>query len=359
MRAQPISSAQLAAQFDDGLIVEQYSFSAPLPADVQQFFASAGLRNVELQPEWFGLLAAHVPGLDASARLLLLRRQGRCVAAWPVQLGDEAGALRNYFTALYAPIHSPCVTSDDLVHMVRALRMASGSTGTFRFDPMDPQDPGFALLEQALQKAGLKTSRYFRFGNWHLPCAAQSWQRYLQERPGVLRSTIRRMQRRFKAAGGRVEILDSTSGLDSAIAAYERVYAASWKQQEPLHGFVEALIRDCAARGRLRFAVAWLNGVPIAAQVWIVDFTRAEIFKLAYDDAYKHFSPGTLLTAALLERVMDVDKVQEVDYLIGDDAYKSTWMTARRERWGIVAFDTSTLRGLLGAIRQSMAAWLH
>ena len=359
MHAEPMHGSHRPVQFDDHLFVEQYTFTAPLPVDVQQFFASSGHRNVELQPEWFSLLTAHVPGLAANGRLLVLRRDGRCVAAWPVQVGQEAGALRNYFTALYAPTHSACVTSDELAHLVRALRLASRGTGTLRFDPMDADDPCFAMLEQALQKAGLRTSRYFRFGNWHLPCAGQSWQRYLQERPGVLRNTIRRMQKRFRGAGGRIEILDGSKGLDEAVAAYQKVYAASWKQQEPLHGFVEALIRDCAARGRLRFAVAWLHDEPVAAQVWIVDFARAEIFKLAYDDAYKHFSPGTLLTAALLEHAFDVDKVAEVDYLIGDDPYKSAWMTTRRERWGIVAFDIRTLDGMLGAIRQSMAAWLH
>jgi len=356
---QTLTIASPSARRDAQLIVQHYTFGGALPDDVRQFFAAMGHRNVELQPEWYALLAANVPALAATARLLVLRRAGRCVAAWPVQVGREAGALRNYFTALYEPTHSPCVTSDELVHLVHALLQACGNTGTFRFDPMDPASPGFALLEEALRKAGLKTSRYFRFGNWHLPCEGLSWASYLQARPGVLRNTIRRMQRRFHAAGGRVDVLHGESGLDEVIAAYERVYAASWKQQEPLHGFVEALIRDSAARGRLRFAIASSNGVPIAAQVWIVDFNRAEIFKLAYDDAYKHYSPGTLLTAALLEHVIDVDKVHEVDYLIGDDAYKSAWMTARRERWGIVAFDIRTVNGLVGALRQAAAAWLH
>ena len=78
---------------------------------------------------------------------------------------------------------------------------------------------------------------------------------------------------------------------------------------------------------------------------------RAEIFKVAYDEAYKSHTAGTLLTAALMERVLDHDQVCEVDYLIGDDPYKKTWMSHRRERWGIAAYNPRTLVGLFGLAR--------
>lgn len=357
MNGRVLPLADAAAQ--EQPIVEHYTFGAEMPEDVRRLFADHAPAHVALQLEWFELLARHVPSLAAVARLLVLRRAGHCVAAWPVQLGPEAGALRNYFAALFAPVHGPDVSCAELEALVHALRSACRDTSTFRFDPMDPTAPSFAALEQALQRAGLETSRYFRFGNWHLPCAGLDWQRYFEGRPGELRSTVKRMRRRFDAGGGRIEILTGGPRLDEAIEAYERVYAASWKHREPLHGFVAALIRDSAVRGRLRFAIAWIGEIPIAAQVWFVAFSRAEIFKLAYDDAYKRFSPGTLLTAALLQRVIEDEGVREVDYLTGDDAYKATWMTARRERWGIVAFDTRKPSGFFGAIRQRLSGTLR
>ena len=69
---------------------------------------------------------------------------------------------------------------------------------------------------------------------------------------------------------------------------------------------------------------------------------------MAYDQAFKAFSPGTLLTAKLMQYVLEVDKVREVDYLIGNDAYKKSWMSDHRERWGIVAYNPRTLRGMAG-----------
>jgi hypothetical protein len=35
----------------------------------------------------------------------------------------------------------------------------------------------------------------------------------------------------------------------------------------------------------------------------------------------------------MLEHALGGDKVSEVDYLTGDDNYKSNWMSHRRERW--------------------------
>ena len=50
------------------------------------------------------------------------------------------------------------------------------------------------------------------------------------------------------------------------------------------------------------------------------------------------------------DNVADVDRVSEVDYLTGDDPYKKDWMSDRRERWGIVAFNVRTVRGTLAAM---------
>ena len=90
---------------------------------------------------------------------------------------------------------------------------------------------------------------------------------------------------------------------------------------------------------------------PIAAQLWLVRGGRALIYKLAYDEEYKRFSAGSVLTAELMRHAIDVDRVDDIDYLTGDDAYKADWMSQRRERLGMVAFDPITVRGLASAVR--------
>jgi hypothetical protein len=53
----------------------------------------------------------------------------------------------------------------------------------------------------------------------------------------------------------------------------------------------------------------------------------------------------------MLEHAIDIDGVEEVDYLSGDDSYKSDWMSDRRERWGIIAFNPRTVWGNAGILR--------
>jgi CelD/BcsL family acetyltransferase involved in cellulose biosynthesis len=144
-------------------------------------------------------------------------------------------------------------------------------------------------------------------------------------------------------------------GLD----AYWKVYRTSWKQDEPFPDFINGLVRWCACHGKLRLGILSLRGEPVAAQIWLVHQGRAEIFKVAYDEAHKAVSPGSVLTAALLEQVIDRDQVHEVDFLVGDDAYKRTWMSHRRERWGLVAFDPLQPKGAWGLARMSLGRWVR
>jgi CelD/BcsL family acetyltransferase involved in cellulose biosynthesis len=84
----------------------------------------------------------------------------------------------------------------------------------------------------------------------------------------------------------------------------------------------------------------------------------ASIFKLAHVDGKEALSPGTVLTAELMSRVIDVDGVHTVDFISGDDGYKRDWMSERRQRMALLAFDPLTARGLVGAFRHALQARL-
>jgi CelD/BcsL family acetyltransferase involved in cellulose biosynthesis len=98
------------------------------------------------------------------------------------------------------------------------------------------------------------------------------------------------------------------------------------------------------AAGRLRLGVARIAGKPVAAQFWTVEAGTAFIHKLAHDeDASKH-SPGTLLSAALFEHVIDRDRVDEIDFGTGDDPYKRDWMEAVRNRHAVELYRLAAPR---------------
>ena len=343
-----------------GASIDTYVHVRELPNDALALMQRAEQRHVELGADWYANLIDTVYASEpqAQVRIHVLRRQGRTLAVLPTvgqtgALGREISALSNYYTAIFAPALEEDVEAEDLLPLTRALRQTGGGAAAYRFSPMDPDSREFAALKGALALAGLSTHAYFSFGNWYEP-VRQSWADYLKDRSGQLRSTVKRMGKKFASEGGRLEVVRGGDALEAALAAYREVYANSWKVPEPYADFVPGLIRLCARRGWLRLGLAWLKDKPVAAQIWIVANGRANIYKLAYDQDFKALAPGTLLTALLMEQALDLEQVQEVDYLIGDAPYKADWMGQRRERLGLVAYDPLTLSGLIGLARQTI-----
>lgn len=313
---------------------------------------------IEFTPDWLANLQQTVYGNDHGIRHLVAELLERPRAILPVRLTQRGRikvveALGNFYTSLFSPL--PCSAKvADLECLITAASREHGTADEMRFAPLDEASPIFETTVCALRSAGWIPFRYFCFGNWYLKVDSD-WKTYLSARSGVLRSTLKRMHKKFAEDQGTLEIITAADRAEAAIADFQSVYAASWKTPEPFPEFIPGLIRALARNGALRLGIARLGDRPVAAQIWRVHGSKADIFKLAYDAAFEHYSPGTLLTARLMEEVIDRDRVAEVDYLIGDDPYKQSWMSHRRERWGIVAYNPRTLVGAALASRELAA----
>ncbi|MDI6746524.1 MAG: GNAT family N-acetyltransferase [Rhodocyclaceae bacterium] len=338
------------------LLIKQYASPQEFTPDTARFFEEFSRKNIEFSIDWFANLQHGVFAEDPGIRYYVAELAGQPVAAMPIRLIREGvirriEALGNFYTSLYSPAFSPTATALDLLPILEAENCDCRGAHVMRFAPMDSSSPTYEALLTALRTTGWVPFRYFCFGNWFLKID-KPWSEYLKAREGKLRNTLKRTSKKFAAEGGTLEIISEPEDIEPAIRAFNAVYAVSWKKPEPYPEFIPGLIRSLAARGSLRLGIARLAGQPIAAQLWTVYQGRAHIFKLAYDAAFAHFSSGTLLTAHLMEHVIDRDEVAEVDYLIGDDAYKQLWMSHRRERWGIVAYNPRTLIGLALLVRE-------
>jgi hypothetical protein len=224
---------------------------------------------------------------------------------------------------------------------------------------LDPRETSFAALAGALRRAGLLVECSFSSGTWYEETAGLSFVDYLAARPAELRNTWRRKHRKLMQSGRLTkQFFDNDSGIDQAIADYGSVYAASWKPAEFFPDFVPALIRLAAELRALRLGLYYLDGIPAAAQFWIVWNGRAFVCKLAHDKRFDTLSLGTILTMEMFERVLGEDRPREITLGRGDDPYKKIWLPKRRERWGITAADPRTLRGLrLGLTRQAATVY--
>ena len=341
-----------------------YSCWQDLPAGYEALFARAGAMDFCLGRAWFESLAAAI--LEAGERLGIAGLEAEGPGAAPLAclvgrhrerdpafLGARSfRSLSNYYTLRYAPLVDGAEGAATLIELALGLRARRPRYGVLQFEPLAADAPLLDDLAGALRAAGLVTRRYFRFGNWYDDIRGLSFADYLAARPGALRHTFLRNSARLARAGPvRLEVVEDGAALPDALARYERVYAASWKRAEPHPGFIGRLAAGLAEAGALRLGLLHLDDRPIAAQIWIVWRGTATLYKLAHDRAFDRLSPGTALTMGMLERLLDHERLAELDLGAGDDPYKRLWATRRRERFGLVAFDPLTWRGAAGALR--------
>lgn len=229
-----------------------------------------------------------------------------------------------------------------------------------RMEALAEDTPGLDEWLEGLRGAGIAVQIYRHFGNWHEALEpGTGWAGYLAARPPALRSTIRRKMDRARR-DYRCEMLRAPgAALETGIADYLHVHAQSWKPAEPFPGFDPALMRAAAAAGLLRLGLLRdVSGGAVAAQYWLVSGGRAWLLKLAHVEASRAASPGTALTAMMIRHLIEEEAVQHLDFGRGDDAYKSLWVSARRQRIGLELAHPGHPLGLLAMARRQVSGWI-
>jgi hypothetical protein len=312
-------------------------------------------------PAWYDLVARYgvLPGTET--RVYTDERAGSATAVVLQSPGDTGRRRLESLTNAHSLEHSIVRGSGGdlgiaLAAILSEIFGARPQWDCLVFSELDPREPSYAALAGALRRAGLLVECSFSSGTWYEETVELSFADYLAARPSELRNTWRRKRRRLQEAT-RLEkrfFFADDNHIDQAITDYRSVYDASWKPAELFPTFVPALIRLAAELRALRLGIYYLDGIPAAAQFWIVWHGRAFICKLAHDKRFDALSLGTILTMEMFERVLAEDRPREISLGRGDDPYKRMWLPKRRERWGITAANPRTLRGLqLGLKRQA------
>ena len=337
---------------------------------------SAGLR-IETWVDWDGLpeQARALAGADAFSTPQWYRSVSRSamppgnrpcfqvvfdradvLAVFPMQ--QNAGGLSSLttpYSVLWSALLRAGLTSIDVTAIGRALGRVWRRQPLTRLDTLDAEAAWLAPLLAGLRWSGLLPLRFDHFGNWHTSVAGLNWEDYVASRPGALRSAIvRRSRRLLEGEGAAFTLTEGVDGLDESLAAYQQVYAASWKQPEPHPAFNPTLMRACAVEGGLKLGVLALHRTPVAAQFWLTHAGWIGVQKLAHDERYKQFAPGTVLTALIIRRLMERGQVTELDFGRGDDPYKQSWTGQRRQRVGVVLAASWHPQGAMHAARHGL-----
>ncbi len=306
-----------------------------LADDAARIFASAEKNSMFFSRAWFETVTA--TALQDKYKLLLacVVEENRVLAMLPLKQGEHHDwyTLGHLYTWLYSLFLDNQASDEVIVCLAQGI--GQSSCQSLRLEPVAQDNRNILKLKTELEAAGFYCNYQFRFYNWFHPVVEKTIDDYMSGRPSRVQNTAARKQRKLAREHDFGFRLFSDEDLATGLEDYNTVYNASWKARELFDDLLEELVISFANRGWLRLGVLYIDQQPAAAQLWFVVQGNDNIFKLAYDEKWKQYSPGSILIGKMMEYVIETDRVRELDFLMGNDAYKQDWMTQRRERWGL------------------------
>jgi hypothetical protein len=263
--------------------------------------------------------------------------------------------LANWYSFAYRPIFAGAPDDARKLLMLKAItkriRKMRNPPSRISLSPVPRGDGSSDLLSRAFKRSGWVVFTDQVSTSWTANVAGLSFDDYWAARPGQLRSTYKR-----KNGKADFEVIIYDQFDDAAWDEFEAVYAGSWKPEEGAPAFLRETAIFESAAGCLRLGICRLDGAAVAAQYWTVEGGTAYIHKLAHRESTRELSPGTILSRALFQHVIDQDKVDIIDFGTGDEPYKADWMDASAPLDRIDAFNPMRIGGLIGAGRAFVSA---
>jgi hypothetical protein len=310
-----------------------------LPDTVDSLLAQTAKESLFFSRPWFENLSKNAPEDRRNILLACVEADGKVLALLPLEMRSREHwyGLTNLYSSLYTLLLAEDNQQAILECLARGLIQRSFSS--LRLEPIAEDDRNMLAFQQTMTSLGVACHRTFRFYNWIHHTQGETFDGYMASRPARVRNTIARKSRKLEREHGYTIRLFCDSDIEQGLQDYHTVYNRSWKANELYGEFIEGLARNLSVEGWLRLAILYTAERPIAAQFWFVVHGKASIFKLAYDKEWRDYSPGSILTRYLMQQVIDSDKVHEIDFLTGNDAYKQEWMSERRKRWALYCIN--------------------
>ncbi len=307
------------------------------------FFSQAWLKNLATTALGEGehlLLVCVIQATDAAEKNVTSEETVLAILPLITHPNKQWTSLHHLYTSLYTVLMSENnQAKNNQAEIIDCLAQGLSQLPFERLslEPIAQHDNNLIQLQLAMESRDVSYTRYARFFNWYEPVQGQTFADYWQARPSKVRNTIARKQRKLaREQDYTIRLYAGDEIQAEAMADFNAVYKASWKATEQHGNVLQGFTDSFSQQGWTRLGILYIDDQPVAAQMWFVVHKKASIFKLAYDEAWKHYSAGSILTQTLMEYVIETDKVEEIDFLTGNDRYKQDWMSERRQRWRMV-----------------------
>jgi CelD/BcsL family acetyltransferase involved in cellulose biosynthesis len=177
-----------------------------------------------------------------------------------------------------------------------------------------------------------------RFVCPHIPLTG-TWQEFVA---GLgRRENLRRREKwLFQKPGVSIEVARTEEQAEQAVETFLELHRARWSVEGGSDGlsdrrhedFHREAVKRLARRGWLRLYTLYAARRPVASVYGIVRNGTFLYYQSGYDPAWAQKSVGLVLLARTVEDAF-AEKLTDLDFLRGNEAYKAQW--ARAERWTI------------------------
>ncbi|MDD2852262.1 MAG: GNAT family N-acetyltransferase [Desulfuromonadaceae bacterium] len=292
--------------------------------------------------DWFVTWLKHFP--DTQLFIPVLYRNGAVAAIMPMErktVNKRGIPLQVYafagnaYTQARAIIHDSTDPEERILQAEWLLSYFTKHAPDWDFLDLyglQPENGNSEQIMEAARRCGLRYRRRVAYENCYQDGITLTADDYLKARPATVRKNAPYYRRKMQREGTlEFRLVKNDNNLDTIMDSYYQLYAKSWKKSEYLGPtFHRDLVRMAAAKGWLRLGFLDFNAEPIACQLWFVHDEAASVLKLFYDEKYKQYSPGTVLSESMLRTIMEQDKIRTLDYLQGADSYKFDWVDSLR-----------------------------
>jgi CelD/BcsL family acetyltransferase involved in cellulose biosynthesis len=185
----------------------------------------------------------------------------------------------------------------------------------------------------------------------HTITLPETWQAYLGELSGNMRSTVERKTRKFmrECDGAVRQVADEdelagimTTFLDFQQQRWDPAYA---RRRELFNQFSRKLALAMLRAGRLDMSVLWAGATPVAI-IWCFRFHTTVYFYLSafdQDEQWNKYSVGTILLADSIRRAIE-DGYHVFDLMRGNYGYKTRFASTPHQNYRVRIFRTALLQ---------------
>lgn len=329
---------------------------------------SVAIESLEtIQEEWealasrLGATPFHTPGWTAAwwaafgrgkLWVLAARRGGELVGVLPmVERKKRLLSPTNWHTAEHGALAESLDVENELYRKLV-------STGLRRIDLAFLTEEDSSALTRVLASAGYRTDVRVIQQSPYLQVDGE-WQAYWTSRSKNLRGTVRRCRNRLADLGEvTIEVNSGEENLEQQLSEGFAIEGSGWKEArgtaiasrpETLQ-FYRDLARYAARQGTLCLAFLRIDGRAAAFNFSLESGGHHYLIKLGHDPELNQAGPGTVLTAAMLERAFELG-MRTYEFLGAADSYKLRWTSSCHDRLRVQAF-APTLSGQVDRLVQ-------